>query len=87
MILVGTRGVNPSMAPRAKSDQVLLGIVPGLAAKLFVVNFKIGHRSARLASPRVAAEHLGTKLVIQFAVQAKAWVLWSDTIHEISSVA
>jgi hypothetical protein len=75
------------MAFVAQRDQVRLGILAGTAAKLFVVNFKIGHRSARLASPRVAAEHLGTKLVVQFAVQAKAWVLWSDTLHEISSVA
>jgi hypothetical protein len=79
--------VNLRMAFRAKGDQILLGVIPGLAAKLFVVNFKIGHRAARLASPTVAAEHLVAKPVVQFAVQAKAWVLWPDAIHEAFSVA
>jgi hypothetical protein len=75
------------MAYRAEGDQIFFGIVPRLAAKLFVVNFKIGHRAARLASPTVAAEHLVAKPVVQFAVQAKAWVLWPDAIHEGFSVA
>jgi hypothetical protein len=71
----------------AQRDQVRLGIVAGTAAKLFVVNLKIGHAPARLASPTIAAEHLLAKLDVQIAVQAKAGVLWSDTIHEVSPVA
>jgi hypothetical protein len=55
-----------SMASRAEGDQILLGIVARLAAKLFVVNLKIRHVAARLASPAVPAEHLSAKLVIQF---------------------
>jgi hypothetical protein len=34
------------MAFGAKGNQVLLGIVPGLAAKLLVVYFEIGKRPA-----------------------------------------
>ena len=68
-------------------NEILFGIVPGTAAKLFVMNFKIGHRAARLASPTIAAEHLVAKLVVQFGVQAKAWVLWSETIQEVSPLA
>jgi hypothetical protein len=79
--------VNVSVASGAKGDQVLLGIVAGLAAKLFVMHFKIGHRAARLASPAVAAENSVEKLVVQFAVQAEAWSLWSEAIHEALSVA
>jgi hypothetical protein len=75
------------MTSRAEGDEVSLGIRPGLAAELRVVNSKIGHGSARLASPAVPTENLTAKLVVRFAVQAKAWVLWSDTIHEASSVA
>jgi hypothetical protein len=75
------------MALAAQRDQVRLGIVAGTAAKLFVVNLKIRHRAARLASPTVAAEHAVAKLVIRFAVQAKARVLLSDSIHEVPSVA
>jgi hypothetical protein len=58
------------MASRAEGDEIFLGIRPGLAAELRVVNFKIGHCSARLASPAVTAENLIAKLVVQFAVQA-----------------
>jgi hypothetical protein len=67
--------VNVSVASGAKGDQVLLGIVAGLAAKLFVMHFKIGHRSAGLASPAVAAEYLFPNLVVQLAVQAQARML------------
>jgi hypothetical protein len=79
--------VNLGVAYRAESDQILFGIVPGLAAELLVMNLKIGHRAAGLASPVVSAEHLFAKLVVQFAVQAKTWVLWSQTIHEVSPMA
>ena len=75
------------MASRAKSDQVLLGIGSGLAAKLFVVNLKIGHRAARLASPTVPAEHLVTKLVVQFGIQAQTCALWCRAVHEAFSIA
>jgi len=34
------------MASRAECDEILLGIGPGVAAKLFVVNLNIGHRTA-----------------------------------------
>jgi hypothetical protein len=79
--------VNPIMAHRAEGDQILIGIVPGLAAELFVMNFEIGHRAARLASPAVPAEHLVAKLAVQFGIQAKTDVLWSEPVHEAFSVA
>ena len=75
------------MAFTAEGDQILLGIVPGLAAKLFVVNFKVGHRAARLASPAVPAEHLVAKLIVQFGIQAQTCELWSEAVHEAFSVA
>jgi hypothetical protein len=43
------------VADSTKGDQVLLGIITGLTAELLVVNLKIGHSAARLASPTVAA--------------------------------
>ena len=75
------------MASGAEGDEIFLGIRPGLAAELLVVNFKIGHRSAGLASPAVAAENSVAKLVVQFAVQAVAWSLWPEVIQEAFSVA
>jgi hypothetical protein len=41
------------VASIAQSDQVLLRIMAGLAAKLVVMDFKVGDRPARLASPVV----------------------------------
>jgi hypothetical protein len=75
------------MAFRAESNQIFLGIVPGLAAKLFVVNLKIRYRAARLASPTIPAEHLVAKLVVGVEVQAQACVLWSKAVHDAFSVA
>ena len=38
-----------------EGNQILVRIIPGVAAKFFVVDLKIGHCAARLASPTVAA--------------------------------
>jgi len=46
------------MAFGAKRDQVLFGIISRLTAKLFVVDFEIGQRSAQLATPPVASQDL-----------------------------
>jgi len=40
--------VQVSMTVAAQGDQVLLGIISGLAAELFVVNFEIRHRAAHV---------------------------------------
>ena len=74
--------MNLSMALRAESDQILFGIVPRLAAKLSVVNLKIVHGAARLASPAVAVEHLVAKLVVGVGIQSQTGIL-----HEFFSVA
>lgn len=50
--------MDSSMAFGAQCDQVLFGVISRLAAKLFVVNLKIGQRSAQLATPAVASQHL-----------------------------
>jgi len=44
------------VASGAKRDQVLFGIVAGVAAKLFVVDFQVRHRAACLASRTVEAQ-------------------------------
>jgi hypothetical protein len=43
--------MHASMAPRAERDEVLLGVVARLAAKLFVVDLQVRHRAARLTPP------------------------------------
>jgi len=46
------------MACSAERDQVFFLIIAGTTAKLLVVDFKVGYRSARLASPGISAQYL-----------------------------
>jgi hypothetical protein len=46
------------VARRAKCNKVLVGIIAGLAAKLFVVNLQVRHRAARLTPPAIATQNL-----------------------------
>jgi hypothetical protein len=66
----------------AKGDQIFFAIVPGLAAKLFVVNLKIGHCATRLASPPVTTKHLVAEPFVQFGIEPQAELLRSDPIHD-----
>jgi hypothetical protein len=45
------------MAKRAKSDQIELGIISGLTAKLLVVDFKSRHCPAELTPPSIAPQY------------------------------
>jgi hypothetical protein len=47
--------MHSGVAMVAKRNQVVLGIVAGVAAERPVVNLKIGTRAARLTLPAVAA--------------------------------
>jgi hypothetical protein len=58
--------MNSGVACSAEGNEILGTIIAGSAAKSFVVNLKIGHHAAELASPAVAAEHLVAKLLIEF---------------------
>ena len=46
--------MNSGVAFRAEGDQIFLRIGPALTPELPMVNFKIGHRAAGLASPTVS---------------------------------
>jgi len=52
------------VARSAKCYQVLFAIRAGLATKLFVMNLKVRHRPARLASPSIAAKDLIAQLFV-----------------------
>jgi hypothetical protein len=43
------------MTDSTKGNQVLLGIIAGLTAEFLVVNLKIRHGAAGLASPTITA--------------------------------
>jgi hypothetical protein len=46
------------VASSAHRDQILLGVMAGMAAKLFVVDLQVRHRSARLTPPAIAPQNL-----------------------------
>ena len=52
------------VARTAKCYQVLFAICARLATKLFVMDLKVRHRSARLASPSIAAKDLIAQLFV-----------------------
>jgi hypothetical protein len=69
-----------------EGNQILARIVAGLAAKLFVVDLKLGHRTARLASPTISAEDLVAQLFINVGLEPQGCAFWSDLIHDAFSV-
>jgi hypothetical protein len=46
-----------SVALCAQRDEVQLGIIAGLTAKLLVVNFQVRHRPTRLTPPTIATQN------------------------------
>src|SRR5437660_5235611 len=58
--------VQVSMTSRAQRNQVVLGIVPGSAAKLFVMNLKIRKAAAGLTSPSILLQYRPTELRVGF---------------------
>ena len=57
------------MAGIAQRDQVLFRIFARVAAEIFMVDLKVGHRAARLASPAVAAEDLVAQSVVSVGLE------------------
>ena len=52
------------VARSAKGNEVLLGIIAGLTAKLFVVNFQVRHSPTRLTPPAIATQHLSPQTLV-----------------------
>ena len=52
-------------------DQVLFGVAAGMAAKLFVMDFQVRHRAARLTAPAVAAQHLLPETLVRHGSSRK----------------
>jgi len=61
-----------------KRDQIVLGIVSGLASVLFMVDLKVQPRAACLASPAVPLQDLSTELLVRFGIKPQTRTFWSD---------
>jgi hypothetical protein len=75
------------VARSAKCDQIFFAIVARVAPEFLVMNLQVGYRSAQLASPAVAAQHLFTKLRVKDRIQPQARTLLQNPIEDAFSVA
>ena len=74
------------MACNAERNQVLFGIVTGVAAKLSVVDLQVQHRAARLTLPAITAEHSVAELFVQIGIQPQARRFWANRAHDAFSL-
>ncbi|MGA8620426.1 MAG: hypothetical protein WB660_18115 [Candidatus Sulfotelmatobacter sp.] len=74
------------MARPAECDQVLLGILTGVAAKLFVVDFQVRQRATELTPPAIATQHLRPESFIGRWIQARAQRIGAFWAHDASSL-
>ena len=79
--------MNPLMALPAYGNQVLLGVVAGVAAEPFVMDFEVGHRAAKLTSPAIPPKYTVAELFEQLGIKPQARLLRSDLTHDAFSFA
>ncbi len=56
--------VDWTVATQAERDQIVFMIRAGVAAKLFVVDFKVGHGTAQLTAPAVSPQYVLAELLV-----------------------
>ena len=79
--------VGGRVAFEAECDQILFRIDPRMAAKLFVMNFQVCHRAARLTSPVITTQDLLLQMFIRHWIQPQAWRLLANRTHETFSLS
>ena len=57
------------MTCSAHSNQILFRVVARVAARLFVMDFQVGHRTAQLTPPAVPTEDLLPQTVVQLEIK------------------
>lgn len=75
------REVPRSMAIDAQRNQVFFQVGAGLAAKLFVMNFQVQHRAARLTSPAVTTKDKLPQLLVRHRIQPQVGRLVAHLTH------
>src|ERR1019366_9070389 len=75
------------MTCNADCNEILLGIVAGVATKLFVVNFQVRHGAARLTPPVVATQDLLPQSLVRYRFQPQGRGLWANQAHDASALS
>jgi len=63
--------VSRCMAREAERDQVFFGVMTGVAAKLFVMDFQVCHCAAKLTPPPIATQDLLAMIVVRNRIQSR----------------
>ena len=71
------------MTGRTQRDQVFLGVVAQLTAKLLVMNLKIVQTAARLTFPAIPLQNLATELLVGLGRKSQTRMFWSDRIYAV----
>jgi hypothetical protein len=58
-----------------------------MAAKLFVVNFQVRHRAARLAPPAIATQDLLPQSFVGLRIDPQAWEVLANRTHDAFSLS
>jgi len=74
--------MHAGVAHCAKCNEVFFRVVATVAAEFFVVNFKVRHSAAGLASPTIAVQYLVTKFFVQSGIKPQAWAFWLGPVHD-----
>ena len=74
------------MTVRTKCDQVVLRIVTGLTAKLFVMDLQVRHGAARLTPPAIAPQHLLLQSLVRHRIQSQGRGFWTNRAHDAFSL-
>ena len=69
------------MTIETKGYQIVLAILAGVAAKFFMVNFKVCHRTAELAAPAVSPQYMLAKLPVILFLEPDRPLFRRSLIH------
>jgi hypothetical protein len=72
------------MARCAQGDQILGSVIAQMAPRLNVVNLKIFHPPARLATPAISLQDFLTELAISFRINPQAGPLSADSFQNVT---
>ncbi len=72
------------MARCAESDQILGSVIAQSAPRLNVMDLKIFHAPARLATPAISLQDFAAELAISFRIKPQAWPFGSDPSQSVT---
>jgi hypothetical protein len=71
------------VAVKAQHNQIHFLILACVAAKLFVVDLKVGHGTAQLASPAISPQYLLSKILVILLLEPDRRLFRQNVLHWI----